>query len=82
VKILWNCERKVLIIKDLGMGAPKGNRNAVKGIRTKTRGYRWRITPENLELVQKIATQEKLSIAEVIEKSLLMVYPEVFDGKF
>lgn len=63
------------------MGAPKGNKNAVKGSAPKNRGYRLRVSDITLATLQKIASQEKILISEVIEKSLLNTYPDDFDGK-
>jgi len=64
------------------MPAPKGNKHAVKGPSPKTAGYRVRMRPENLERLKKIASQEKTTIAQVIEKALLKSYPNDFSGEF
>lgn len=64
------------------MAAPKGNQNAVRGKSPKSAGYRLTMTPENLELLKKIASAEKITIAQVLEKSLLKTYPELFSDKF
>lgn len=63
-------------------GAPKGNKNALKGMFPKTTSYRFTMTEENKTLLDNIAKKEKVSIAQVLEKSLLNSYPEVFNGKF
>lgn len=64
------------------MPAPKGNKNAVKGVSPKTQGYRWRLSPEALEALQKVAAVEKTSIAQVLEKAILKAYPGEFSDKF
>lgn len=63
-------------------GAPEDNDFAVKGLSSKTTGYRLRMTVENLELLKKIAKSEKIKISDVLEKALLIAYPKIFDGKF
>lgn len=63
-------------------GAPRGNKNAIKGLAAKTTSYRLTMTKENKELLDNIAKYEKRSIAQVIEKSLEKTYPDVFSGKF
>lgn len=63
-------------------GAPKGNKNAVKGNAPKTHTYQWRVADDSYEILKAIAKKEKISMAEVIEKSLLAAYPKDFSGKF
>ena len=64
------------------MPAPKGNKNAVKGLAAKSSGYRLRMTPTNLTLLEKLAKADGTSKAQIIEKALLMAYPKTFSGKF
>lgn len=64
------------------MPAPKGNKNAVKGAAAKSKRYLLKITEENLGILKKIAQREKISMAQVIEKSLLAMYPKEFSDKF
>lgn len=64
------------------MAAPKGNKNAMRGISPKDARYLLKISRENLDILKEIASKEKTSIAQVIEKSLLASYPSNFDGKF
>lgn len=63
-------------------GAPKGNKNALKGMVAKTTSYRLTLTEENKQLLDKIAIKEGTSIAQILEKALLNSYPEIFTGKF
>ena len=63
------------------MPAPKGNKNAVKD-NPKSVGYHIKMRPETLEALKKVAKQEKISMVQVIEKSLLKSHPKEFDGKF
>ncbi len=63
-------------------GAPKGNKNALRGLVAKSTSYRLTLTRENKELLDNIAKTEKTTVAQVIEKSLLNTYPDIFSGKF
>lgn len=63
-------------------GAPKGNKNALKGLTAKLTAYRLTLTQENKDLLDSIAKAENISIARVIEQSLIKAYPKIFNGKF
>lgn len=63
------------------MPAPKGNKFAVKE-NPKTKRLHMLMRPEAVEKVKEIAKEEKISMAQVVEKALLAAYPKRFDGLF
>lgn len=64
------------------MAAPRGNKNAVKGASPKTKSYPWRLSPEAYSALKRISANEKISISQVLEKTLLEKYPDDFSGVF
>ncbi len=63
------------------MPAPKGNKFGAKE-NPKTRHFHMLFRPDAFEKIKKIAQSEKISVAQVIEKSLLASYPHEMDGLF
>lgn len=63
------------------MAAPKGNKFAVKD-KPKSKHVALMMRPDAAKILKDIAANEKTTMTQIIEKALLAIYPEKFDGLF